>query len=141
MEQPSIQQSPNINYYKDVENQSESVQMMLRLGFIRKVYGILSFQLILTVIMCGLTFIDPIRSFYRNNLAIFWVCLAFSLIIIIPLICCRSVARQFPTNYIFLSVWTLCESYMVATCCSFYSPEIVITAASLTCAVTLSLAL
>lgn len=139
MEEPGVYQSSNPMYYKDIEGQTESVQKMLRLGFIRKVYGILTFQLIITVIMCGLTFIDSVRLFYQTNVAIFWVCLGVSIFLIIPLICCRGVARTVPTNYIFLTLWTICEAYMVATCCSFYSPEIVITAASLTCAVTIAL--
>lgn len=140
MEEPGVYQYSNpMNYNKDLEAQEESVQKMMRLGFIRKVYGILSFQLLLTVLMSGLTFIDPIRKFYQTNVAIFWVCLGISILLIFPLICCRSVARTVPTNYIFLTLWTFCEAYMVATCCSFYSPEVVITAASLTCAVTIAL--
>ena len=130
--------NPMYNKY-DQEAQSNDIGLLLRLGFIRKVYGILSFQLILTVIMCGLTFINPVRKFYQSNITIFWICLVLSIFIIIPLICCRNIARKTPTNYILLTIWTICEGYMVATCCSFYSPEIVITAASLTCAITISL--
>jgi FtsH-binding integral membrane protein len=137
MEQPVLYQNPNPMYYKDIE--SQDLQSMLRLGFIRKVYGILSFQLLLTVFFCGLTFVNSVREFYQTNVAIFWVCLGISIFLIMPLICCQSVARTVPTNYIFLTLWTLCESYMVATCCSFYSPDVVITAASLTCAITLGL--
>jgi FtsH-binding integral membrane protein len=139
MEQPVLYQNTNPMYYKDIEGQSEDVQSMLRLGFIRKVYGILSFQLILTVFMFGLTFVNPVREFYQKNVAIFWVCLGISILLIIPLLCCQGVARSVPTNYVFLTLWTICEGYMVATCCSFYSPDIVITAASLTCAITIAL--
>lgn len=139
MEQPALNQNPNPSYYKDLEGQSEDVRSMLRLGFIRKVYGILSFQLLLTVFMCSLTFVSSVREFYQKNLAIFWICLGISIFLIIPLICCQNVARSVPTNYIFLTLWTICEAYMVATCCSFYSPDIVITAASLTCAITIGL--
>ena len=89
--------------------------------------------------MCSLTFLSPVREFYQTNVALFWVCLGISICLIIPLICCRNVARTVPTNYIFLTLWTMCEAYMVATCCSFYAPEIVITAASLTCAITIAL--
>jgi len=87
MEQPVLYQNTNPMYYKDIEGQSEDVQSMLRLGFIRKVYGILSFQLILTVFMCGLTFVNPVREFYQKNVAIFWVCLGISILLIIPLLC------------------------------------------------------
>ena len=113
----------------------------MRLGFIRKVYGILTFQLLLTVFMCALTFISSIRTFYQTNIVIFWICLGLSIFLVIPIICCKSVSRKVPTNYILLSLWTFCESYMVATCCSFYQPEVVISAASMTFAVTFALTL
>lgn len=129
------------NTYKDIEAGGEEIHARLRLGFIRKVYGILTAQLALTVLLSALTFVQPVREFYKGNIAIFWVCLALSIFIICPLICCRSIARKSPLNYIFLSVWTFCEAYMIATLCSFYSPRIVITAASLTAGVVFALTL
>ena len=129
----------NVYIKNDLEEQSIDIQKILRLGFIRKVYGILSFQLVLTVFICGLTFLEPVRLFIISNLILFWICLGLSIVIILPLICCKSVARTTPVNYIFLTLWTICEGYMVATCCSFYPKEIVLTAASLTCAITIAL--
>jgi protein lifeguard len=44
--------------------------MLLRCvaGFIRKVYSILSCQLLLTVAMCSIfTFVDPVRSYMLAN--------------------------------------------------------------------------
>jgi FtsH-binding integral membrane protein len=139
MADPIPNYDQNYLYSKDIEARSDIFAIQLRLGFIRKVYGILSAQLLLTVLLCGLTFINPVRAFYQQNVTLFWICLALSLFMVCPLICCRSVARTTPINYVFLGVWTFCEGYMVATCCSFYSPEIVITAATLTCAITLAL--
>ena len=131
----------NFMQQKDIERQSEDVLIMMRLGFIRKVYGILTLQLCVTVLMCGLTFIESVRYFYQSNIIIFWLCLGLTIFLIFPLICCKSVSRSVPINYIFLSLWTICEAYMIATCCSFYSPEIVIAATSITCAMTISLTL
>jgi len=116
-----------------------NVDDMMRLGFIRKVYGILSFQLTITVAFAGLTFFDPVRDFLLNNIWLFWTCLGLSLFTIIPIICCRDVSRRVPINYILLTVWTVCESVMVATCCSVYDKEVVITAGVLTAAVTIAL--
>jgi len=141
--QNQYQQQPLTNYNKDVESQQgdTDIQTMLRIGFIRKVYGILSFQLLLTVFFCSLTFIDSVNLFFRTHVAIFWVCLVVSIFLIIPLICCKSIARTVPTNYIILTLWTICESYMVAMCCSTYPAQVVIAAASMTCAVTVALTL
>ncbi len=118
---------------------SNTIHQSLRLGFIRKVYGILAMQLMFTVFMCALTFIEGVRMFYLTNAWLFFLCIFLSLAVIIPVICIRSLARTVPQNYILVGIWTFCEAYMVATCCSFYDPIIVVTAASLTCAVTVAL--
>ena len=55
--------------------------------------------------------------------------------------CCRSVARKVPQNYILLLVFTLCESYLVAFICSMYTAVSVIVAAGLTAGMTIALTL
>ncbi len=117
----------------------EDVNQIMRLGFIRKVYGILTFQLAITVSIAALSFVDDIRFFFLDNIWLFWTCLGISICVVIPLICCRNIARKVPLNYILLTIWTVCESYIVATCCSFYDRQTVITAAVMTVAVTVSL--
>lgn len=117
----------------------EEITTMVRLGFIRKVYGILSAQLLLTSLFVTLTFSDSVAKFFQQSIGIFWGCLGMSLAMGITLICCKSVARKVPTNYIILGIWTFCESWMVATCASFYDPTTVFIAASLTAAVTCAL--
>lgn len=98
-------------------------------------------QLLLTVLMASLTFTDGFRNFCLTNIWLFWVCLIVSICVAIPLICFRSVSRTVPNNYICLGVWTFCEAYMVSVCCATYEPSVVISAAALTCAVTVALTL
>ena len=126
---------------KDVENPNADVEKMMCRGFIRKVYGIISFQLIITVSICGLTFFDDVKTFFVNYKAIFWVCLALNIAIIIPLVCFKSIARKVPVNYILLTLWTICESYMIAFVCTKYDPSVVLTAAAWTCAVTIAVSI
>jgi len=131
------------NHKNDIEfgnfQSKEDVTKMMRLGFIRKVYGILSIQLAITVAFMSLAFVPSIKSFLQSNLVFFWIAFALSLIIILPLVCFKKLARGVPQNYIFLFAWTLCESYMLATAVSFYDPEIVMLAGILTLGVTASL--
>jgi len=70
---------------------------------------------------------------------LFWTSIGLSILVIIPLICFKELSRRVPLNYILMTVWTVCESILVATCCSLYDPEIVIMAGILTAAVTISL--
>jgi len=118
-----------------------SINQQMRIGFIRKVYGVLSAQLLITVIMCSLTFNDDIRQSLLKNMSLFWFCLGLSIVTLIPLVCCKSVARKVPINYVLLFIWTFCQSYMVAVCCSVYEKKIVFSAAAMTCGATIALTL
>lgn len=129
----------NINSEPENENFEEKINMEIRLGFIRKVYGILSLQLLITVIFCAASFNLGVKTFLLENQVFFWLAAALSFIIIIPLICFKSVMRRVPINYILLLSWTMCEAYLVACCCAIYDPQTVIMAAVATLAVTVSI--
>lgn len=118
---------------------TKTIESSLRLGFVRKVYGILSAQLLLTTFMAALTFIQPVKEFYLTHTGVLILMFVLAIGILIPLICCQSVARKTPTNYILLFIWTICEGYLVAACCALYNPSIVIAAAALTSAIVISL--
>lgn len=63
---------------------------------------------------------------------LFWTCLAITFTLCISLFCFSSVARHVPINYICLSLFTMCSSYMLASICIFQSPEVVLIAGILT---------
>jgi FtsH-binding integral membrane protein len=136
---PDNNQAPKIDIEQGGFSSKEEVTKMMRLGFIRKVYGILSLQLAITVSLMSLAFIPSFKVFLQTHMELFWVAMVLSLIIIIPLVCFKQLARGFPQNYILLFLWTLCESYMLATAVSFYDPQIVMLAGVLTFGVTASL--
>ena len=144
MSNQNYNSTQNQNYPLSPEIDQETQQMkdfdkQLRLGFIRKVYGILSFQMLFTVFMCALTFLNPVNRFYKQHIYIFFICIVLSIFLIITLVCFQEVAKRVPTNYILLGLFTFCEAYMIATLCSFYAPNIVIMAGSMTAAITLGL--
>ncbi len=122
-----------------LNNQQKTVSHQMRLGFIRKVYGILSIQLVMTTLLSALSFIPSVKGFLLTHIGLFYLVVILSICLAIPLICCQNIARKVPTNYILLFSWTLCESYMVATCCALFDPKIVIAAAAITSAIVISL--
>lgn len=116
------------------------IELQMRLGFIRKVYGIVSVQLVLTTVLCACSVVFPsFAKFQHENTALLWVSLFCSIICLLVLTCFPIVARTVPTNYILLTIFTLFEAYLVSTICSTTSPRIVLMAASMTCALTLGL--
>jgi FtsH-binding integral membrane protein len=127
----------------DIENGSfcdNPMEQQMRLGFIRKVYGILSAQMLLTTLMCILSITIPaFAKFQIHNHWLIYVCLAGTIGIMIALCCFREVARRVPTNYILLTFFTLFEGYIVSAVCATTRPDIVLMAAVMTCAVTIAL--
>ena len=57
---------------------------------------------------------------------------------ICALVCC-GFDRKVPTNYILLSIFTVCVSYIVGMACMRYDPRVVVEAACLTAAMCLAI--
>jgi len=131
------------NYGDDIEmgkEESISSDLTIRLGFIRKVFGILSMQMLLTTFFCVLSVSSSaFSSFQKNHPELLIISLISSIVSIILLSCFKSISRSVPTNYIVLAVFTLSEAYLVSCVCGTTSPKLVIMAAAMTCAITCAL--
>ncbi|NXX55961.1 LFG3 protein, partial [Scopus umbretta] len=78
----------------------------VRHTFIRKVYTIVSLQLLVTVgIIAVFTFVSPVRSFVQRNVAIYYASYAVFLVTYLVLACCQGARRRFPWNIILLSIF------------------------------------
>ncbi|KAK1379979.1 Transmembrane BAX inhibitor motif-containing protein 4 [Heracleum sosnowskyi] len=114
----------------------------LRWGFIRKVYVILCFQLLLTVAVASVVvFVEPISHFVLHTpagLAIYILSVVLTFIIMCPL---HIYQKRHPVNLILLMVFTVLISFAVGLSCSVNSGKVVLEAGILTCAVVISLTL
>ena len=80
----------------------------VRRGFMRKVYSILSLQLLVTMAVMGIFFIEPVRIYSRTDGQwMFWVAFVASMVCIIALTCFEGVRRKAPGNLVWLGVFTL----------------------------------
>ena len=127
----------------DEEISEESIQIAVRNGFIRKVYSILSVQLIITFGAVFLFQIPSIKLFIFKNQSLagntlMFCSLAF-LTLFFVLVCNRSLSRTVPYNYYILFAITLCESLACGIVSSLYSFQIVATALALTIISTLAI--
>lgn len=135
--------------YQDVESQDPfegdfkgNSPLNPRMGFIRKVYGILCCQLLATVFLCLIAmYSETYVSFMVSTagLALLICAIVLTLVIAIMLFCCIENARNVPINYILLSVFTICEGYIVSYSCAAASKEIVFMAAVMTLGITIGL--
>ena len=119
------------------------IQMAVRAGFIRKVYGILSIQLMITFGAVFFCQIKPIKSLIFKNQALSGNLVVFSsllfLVLFLCLACCRGLSRKVPYNYLFLLGITICEAIACAIASSIYSFQIVALALLLTIVATLAI--
>ena len=80
----------------------------VRRGFMRKVYSILSLQLLVTMAVMGIFFIEPVKIYSRTDGQwMFWVAFVASMVCIIALTCFEGVRRKAPGNLVWLGVFTL----------------------------------
>ena len=127
----------------DEELSEESIQISVRNGFIRKVYSILSVQLIITFGAVFLFQIPSIKLFIFKNQSLAGNTLVFCslafLTLFLVLACNRNLSRTVPYNYYILFAITLCESLVCSIVSSLYSFQIVATALALTIISTLAI--
>ncbi|NWW61302.1 LFG3 protein, partial [Ifrita kowaldi] len=112
----------------------------VRHTFIRKVYAIISLQLLVTVgIISVFTFVHPVRSFVQRNVAVYYASYAVFLVTYLVLACCQGPRRRFPWNIILLSIFVSAlglargpGDFVVSSLCSMYQTKAVLIAMLIT---------
>ncbi|KAI3971127.1 hypothetical protein MKW92_013668 [Papaver armeniacum] len=112
----------------------------LRWAFIRKIYTIVSIQLLLTVAVSSVVVFVPAVSHYilytHAGLSIYIAILITPLIVLCLLACFH---QKHPVNFILLGIFTVAVSMSVGLSCALTSGKIILEAAVLTAVVVLSL--
>jgi hypothetical protein len=111
----------------------------IRMQFIRKVYAILTVQLLLTTGLSTISFFnESYRLWIQSN---FWL-MVVSLIGAIGFMLLTYWKRKsYPTNLLFLAGFTALESYSISVVTSFYDARIVVQALVITLAIFFALTL
>ena len=125
------------------ENLEINIETSVRNGFIRKVYGILSIQLIITFSFVLLFQLPSIKNTILNNIDLAENILLISsilfLFLFLTLACCRTLSKTVPYNYIVLLGITLCEALSCSIVSACYSFEVVAISLFLTIVTTLTI--
>lgn len=123
-------------------NGREKLEAELRLGFIRKVFGIITVQLVITTIIVMSVYLSSaLLIFLAENSWLIYMFLTFYLVTSFLILCCKSIAREVPGNYICLFICTVSLSFIAGIITSQYDPYSVLTAVIITLLVTVSLTL
>ncbi|XP_063545829.1 protein lifeguard 4-like [Cydia strobilella] len=111
----------------------------IRLGFIRKVYGLLAVQLLATLAISTVFLqVSPVKSFIHENDWMVFIAFILSIGTLLALIVKR---RDSPANLYLLAAFTVVQSYTVGVIVSFYDTFVVLQALALTFTVVFSLTL
>ena len=114
---------------KDIE---KDIGIKLRNGFIRKVYGIIFFQLLITTAVVYYVMVN--ESIMKLMLENTWfVYLTFFLSLGVMLLTfCTKLFQQVPINYLLLTLFTVLESIMVSYTTIYFDPFSVFVCAGIT---------
>uniref|UniRef100_A0A131Z218 N-methyl-D-aspartate receptor associated protein n=1 Tax=Rhipicephalus appendiculatus TaxID=34631 RepID=A0A131Z218_RHIAP len=105
----------------------------VRIGFIRKVYAILSVQLLVTAaIIAAFIFVPVLNKFAKTNGLAMLLAGIGSLVILFVLTCCGNLMRSFPTNFILLFLFTILNAIALSGACVFYKRDEVMMAVGIT---------
>jgi len=106
----------------------DQCEKMVRMGFIRKVYGILAVQLMFTGLVCAMAMkmtssekvgdwtVLSLGSVLASSSALRITIFVLSIAVLIALMCMRN---QYPANMALLSLWTFAMALSVATSCTY----------------------
>ena len=114
----------------------------VRRSFIRKVYGIVGFELLLVSSTVAIFMFSPLRDLVYGNqswLTIFYVLMFVPLAIVLILTCCPvdKVLRKWPLNIFLLTVLALSEGVVLGIISAYYKQESIMIAGGLTAATVL----
>lgn len=116
----------------------EDTELVVRLGFIRKVYLLLSLQLFYTVGLVSLCyFVEPIFNFLQVNPFIFFIALGVYISFVLMMTCFGQLSRASPLNYILLFILTTAVGVFLGAVVPFYDGRFVFIALGITLFVTM----
>jgi FtsH-binding integral membrane protein len=123
----------DFNYNNNVAGASKHI----RLGFMRKVYGLLSVQLTITTLIGAVCLFTPgVKELVQGNSWVLFPAFIFSLGLLVALHIKR---KETPINLILLAAFTVVEAYTVGVLVTFFDQGVVIQAFFLTAAVVIGL--
>jgi len=103
----------------------------IRSGFIQKVYGILTVQLLLTALIAYPFVMDPsVKAWVRTKgLPLLILAIVLNLVFFCLMLCpcgCQENMRKVPLNYILLFGFTGTEGFLVGVICTMYTVDSVL---------------
>ena len=115
---PRTVQRSNSHFFH-VGDLPPAVDVRLRHAFLRKVYGIVLAQVVLTAaVACGIMYSDTVSEWSIRHFGwMSWVAFIATLLL---LFACAIYKNSYPHNYCLLLGFTLCQAYSIGVVCAMY---------------------
>jgi len=111
----------------------------IRMQFVRKVYSILTIQILATIAISSVSYFSVgYKRWIQSNPWMMWVSLFGAIGFLLLTFWKR---KSYPTNLLFLGVFTALEAYSISVIVSFYETKIVLEALILTAGIFVALTL
>ncbi|XP_011882383.1 PREDICTED: protein lifeguard 4-like [Vollenhovia emeryi] len=118
-------------------NNVHNADIKIRMGFLRKVYGILSVQILMTVALASVFVISStVKLYVQNNVWTMGLAFFLTMGILIALMIKR---KDHPANLILLGSFTLVQAYTVGVVVSMYDTTVVLEALFITLTILITL--
>ncbi|KAG5309114.1 LFG4 protein, partial [Pseudoatta argentina] len=118
-------------------NNVHNADIKIRMGFLRKVYGLLSIQILMTVALASIFVISStVKLYVQDNAWTIGLAFFLTMAILIALMIKR---KDHPANLILLSAFTLVQAYTVGVVVSMYDITVVLEALFITLTILLGL--
>jgi len=106
----------------------KSASKQIRQGFVRKVYGLLTTQLICTVLIASEIYglaaaSESTASWLKSHEWLLWTSVIGLIFMMCSMICFRDALRRYPTNYIILFTFTIFEAVLIGFISAMFSPQ------------------
>ncbi|XP_063236635.1 protein lifeguard 4-like [Bacillus rossius redtenbacheri] len=114
-------------------NNVHQASLHVRMGFLRKVYGLLGVQLLITTAVAGVCMLqEDVKAFIHSN---DWLLVCAFVLSFVFLVALHVKRREFPANLALLAGFTLVQAYSVGVLVTYYEQAVVLHALLLTVAV------
>ena len=132
---PTIDQEHPAHDLFDDSHLRGSLYKKARMGFIRKVFGIVSAELIITILWVSIVKrSETLTQAIQANEALTVLSVGLAVTGVLLLAFCRRLARMVPINYIILGITTLAIAYSTSVVCLGFPGELLMIAACATAA-------
>uniref|UniRef100_A0A8R1HHH4 Uncharacterized protein n=1 Tax=Caenorhabditis japonica TaxID=281687 RepID=A0A8R1HHH4_CAEJA len=102
-------------------------QQSIRAAFVRKVFFLVTIMFGITAAFCVVPMVsEPFRNWVYNNFWVYLIAIIVFLVVSIALSCCGNLRKQFPTNIILLTIFTLSAATMTMIITACYNVQSVL---------------